>query len=121
MKQDRMARVNRLVQTTLAEIVPSRLKDPRVAAAGILTITAVRTTPDLRQAKVYLCFNGNDERVRAALDGLEAAQKFIRSELGRRIRLKYTPELTFELDQTIESAARIETILQELAAEEDHE
>ena len=121
MKTDRMARVNRLVQAALAEIVPSRIKDPRVHAAGIMAITSVRTTPDLRYATVYISFNGTREQQRAAIEGLGGASKFIRAELGRRVHLKFTPEPTFKLDDVIESAAHIESILQELATDDDHE
>lgn len=121
MKTDRMARVNRLVQTALAEIVPSQIKDPRVHAAGIMAITSVRTTPDLRYASVYISFNGTEEQRQSALQGLDGAARFVRAELGRRVRLKYTPELSFKLDDVIESAARIEGILKELAVEDEHE
>ena len=120
MKTDRMARVNRLVQTALAEIVPSQIKDPRVRTR-IFSITGVRTTPDLRWATAYLSIHGTDREQAIVLEGLTAASKFIRSELGRKVRLKYTPEVTFKLDDVIESAARIENILHELAAEDEHE
>lgn len=120
MKTDRMARVNRLVQTALAEIVPSKINDPRVQAA-IFSMTAVRTTPDLRWATVFLSVNGTDRQQRQVLEGLTAASRYIRLELGRRVSLKYTPELTFKMDDVAESAARIEDILKELATEEDHE
>ncbi len=120
MKSDRMARVNRLIQGALAEIIPVQIKDPRVQSAGIFSITGVRTTPDLRFATVYVSVNAEQEQA-PVIDGLNGAKKFIRSKLGRRVHIKYTPELTFKKDEVIESAARIETILAELATEDDND
>jgi ribosome-binding factor A len=125
-KPDRLARVNRLIQMTLAELVPE-VRDPRVSAPALLSVTGVRTSPDLRHAKVYLSIAGRSEVQEAALAGLQRASGFLRGELGRRVQLRYLPELHFELDATIESAARIEGILHELelerppAAEEEQE
>lgn len=116
MKSDRIARVNRLIQTTLADLL-SQVKDPRVTAATVLSVMAVRTSPDLRHAKVYLAISGTPEDRQAVLAGLERAQGFLRGELGRSIRLRYSPELHFFLDETIESAARIDEILHELGSE----
>ncbi len=121
MKTDRMARVNRLVQAALAEIIPSQIKDPRVHAGAIFSITSVRTTPDLRYASVFVSIHGAEPEQTPVLEGLNGARRFVRSELGRRVRLKYTPELNFKLDDVIESAARIETILAELATEDENE
>jgi ribosome-binding factor A len=115
-KADRLARVNRLIQTTLAELL-RQVKDPRVTAATVLTVTAVRTSADLRHAKVYLAVSGTAEEQQAVVQGLERAQGFLRGELSRSIRLRYSPELHFLVDETIESAARIDRILRELASE----
>ncbi len=116
MKPDRLTRVNRLIQMTLAELVPT-VRDPRVRAPALLSVTAVRTSPDLRHAKVFLSIAGTAEGKAAALAGLASASGYLRGELGRSVRLRYLPELHFELDETIESAARIEGILQELERE----
>jgi ribosome-binding factor A len=115
-KPDRLARVNRLIQTTLAELVP-QVRDPRVSAPSLLSVTGVRTSPDLRHAKVYLSIAGSTEAKSAALAGLQRASGFLRAGLGREIQLRYLPELHFELDATIESAARIEGILREIESE----
>lgn len=116
MKQDRMARVNRLLQTTLAEMIPA-CKDPRVRRVAILAITGVEASPDLHHAKVFLAISGTEEEREGALSGLKGASKFLRSRLGAEVSLRYTPELHFELDRTQDSAARIENILMELASE----
>ncbi len=83
MKSDRMARVNRLIQGALAEIIPVQIKDPRVQSAGIFSITGVRTTPDLRFATVYVSVNAEQEQA-PVIDGLNGAKKFIRSKLAAR-------------------------------------
>jgi len=118
MKSDRMARVNRQLRQDLAELIPGRIKDPRVHAAPMVTVVEVRTTPDLRHAKVYLSILGEETQRRSALEAIEGAGGFLRMELGRRVRLRYTPELHFTLDESLDSADRIDRILDEIAAED---
>lgn len=116
MKHDRMARVNRLLQTTLADMVPGLVKDPRVRDDVMVSVMEVRATPDLRHARVYVSIHGGGEaRQEAALQALVQARGFLRGELGRRVRLRYTPELEFTRDTTLDHAAHIEGILRELA------
>ncbi len=117
MKQDRMARVNRLIRSTLADMIPGVVEDPRVNRPEVVAIAEVQTTKDLRFAKVYMVINGDLQRREEAISGLQHASKFLRSELGKRIHLHYVPELQFCLDATIESANRIEQILLEIAQE----
>jgi ribosome-binding factor A len=117
MKQDRITRVNRLLQETLAEMIHA-VKDPRVARASVLSVVGVQTTPDLRHAKVYLSIAGEERVQHEALAGLNHARGYLRTELGRAVRLRCTPELHFVIDETIERAARIEGILREIADEE---
>ena len=119
MKQDRMARVNRLIQATLADLLPEAVKDPRVANQQLLTIVAVRTTRDLRYAKVYYTLLGTAQEQRWVQEGLERARGCLRGELAHRLRLRYTPELEFPPDSTQESAAHIEQVLREIAEEGD--
>jgi phosphoesterase RecJ-like protein len=112
--KDRMARVNRLLQTTLAGMVPGLVKDPRVQEL-IVSVAEVRTTPDLRQARVFVSIFGADaEKERAGLEALNQARGFLRGELGRRVRLRHTPELAFERDISQEHAAHIEEVLRDL-------
>jgi ribosome-binding factor A len=118
-KQERMSRVNRLLQMALADMIPQLVKDPRITRLAVLSITAVKATPDLRQAKVYVSIAGEIAEQEEALAALQSARGFLRSELGRAVRLRYTPELTFVLDDTLDHAAKIERILRELAAEGD--
>ena len=116
MRHDRMARVNRLLQTTLADMVPGLIKDPRVREPVMVSLMEVRTTPDLRHARVYVSIRGGGEhREQAAFEALQQASGFLRAELGRRARLRHTPELEFARDTTLDNAAHIEGILRELS------
>lgn len=110
----RMEKVQKLARQVLGEIIHD-LKDPRV---GFATVTAVRVSPDLRHARVFVSVLGNEEEQKRTMAGLESAKSHIRSELGHQMRMKYTPELVFILDQVEETAGRIETLIHELHKEE---
>lgn len=97
-------------------VVRGSIKDPRVRDAGIITITHLRLTGDLRQARVFFTVHEAEqatlEKVRI---GLQSAAGFMRREIGERLRLKVTPELTFEIDHALEQEDRIEQLLREVA------
>lgn len=112
----RVGRVSEQIKKELSLILQSEIKDPRI---GFITVTGVEATNDLSQAKVYLSVLGNDEQKEDTLSALEKAQGFIRSELGRRIRLRHVPELLFRFDTSIDYGSRIETLLKELNDGED--
>jgi ribosome-binding factor A len=110
-----MRRVNESVRQVLAEALPE-LKDPRI---GLVTVTAVETSPDLRQATVYVSVLGSGRKRRASLDGLEAAHGVLQSRLARELRMKRTPQLTFEYDPTVERGVRMTRLIDELAPDDD--
>jgi ribosome-binding factor A len=114
---DRMRRVNHLVQEVLAEAVPE-LNDPRI---GLITITGVETSTDLRHARVFVSVLGGEKRRRASLEGLEAAHGLLQARLGRELTLKRTPQLTFEYDPTVERGVRMTQLIDELAPDADDE
>ena len=91
------------------------LKDPRV---GFATITAVRVTPDLRHARVFVSVLGSAEEREETMKGLRSAKSFLRGELGRQMRVKYLPELTFELDHQAEDAEHLEELLRKIHQED---
>ncbi len=93
----------------ISEILLKELKDPRI---GFVTITKVAVTDDLRQAKVYYSVFGGEQEKEDSLQGLESATGYIKRELGRRMRLKYMPEITFFFDDSLEYGAHIEELLQ---------
>jgi ribosome-binding factor A len=112
---ERMRRVNESVKQVLAETLPE-LKDPRI---GLITVTAVETAPDLRHATVYVSVLGSDRKQRASLQGLEAAHGVLQSRLARELRLKRTPQLTFEYDPSVERGVRMTRLIDKLAPDDD--
>jgi ribosome-binding factor A len=110
-----MRRVNESVRQVLAEALPE-LKDPRI---GLVTVTGVETAPDLRHAKVFVSVLGSSRKRRASLDGLEAAHGVLQSRLARELRMKRTPQLTFEYDPTVERGVRMTRLIDELAPDDD--
>jgi ribosome-binding factor A len=109
MSAERMRRVDEAVRQVLGDVA-QELKDPRV---GFVTVTDVKTSPDLRHARVYVSVLGDEGAQTASLDGLRSAHGFLQAKVAAELRLKRTPELTFELDHTAERAARLEEILRE--------
>src|SRR5438045_5997254 len=112
---ERMRRVNESVRQVLAESVPE-LKDPRI---GLVTVTGVDTAPDLRHATVYVSVLGSAKRRKASLVGLEAAHGLLQSRLARELRMKRTPQLTFEYDPSVERGVRMSRLIDELAPDDD--
>ena len=87
------------------------MKDPRI---GFVTVTTVEVSSDLRYAKVFVSVFGREAQQEDALKALRRAQGFVRTELGRRIRLRHTPEVTFVLDRSIGEGARVIRIIDEI-------
>ena len=112
---ERMRRVNESVLQALSEALPS-LKDPRI---GFVTITAVRTTPDLQQAKVFVSVLGSEKKIGPAIEALNAAHGVLQARLNRELRMKRIPQLTFEYDPTAAEAARMTKLIDELAPSDD--
>lgn len=110
----RSNRVAEQMKKELGDIITRKLKDPRV---GFITITDVNVTGDLQQATVYITSLGNDHERQETLKALEKAKGFIRSEIGSRIRLRRTPEITFEFDASVEYGNKIESLLRSLNEE----
>ena len=127
MATNRLNRINEDIQRELSVLIP-RVKDPRVQQ-GMVTVTGVETTPDLRYAKVYLSILGevNEKELRR---GLRSAGPWLRRELGGSLTLRYTPELVFERDRSIENGAKLTKLIDDVMAgearsdgeqEEDHD
>ena len=114
----RSTRVGEQMKKELSDILGRKLKDPRV---GFVTVTDVEVSGDLQQAKVFISVLGDAEKRSDTLKGLEKAKGFIRSELGQRIRLRKTPELLFEFDESIDYGNRIESLLHQIHKEKKNE
>jgi ribosome-binding factor A len=111
---ERMRRVNESIRQVLSESV-GELKDPRI---GFVTVTGVKTTPDLRHAKVFVSVLGAERKRRATLAGLQAAHSVLQGRLARELRLKRTPQLTFEYDPSVERGVRMTKLIDELAPDD---
>ena len=107
----RVGRVAEQIKKELGQMLQQELKDPRI---GFVTVTGVDVTNDLSQAKVYLSVLGSEEEKENTLKAIAGASGYIRSEIGRRIRLRHTPELVFKFDESIDYGSRIERLLQQL-------
>jgi ribosome-binding factor A len=112
---ERMRRVNESVRQVLAETLPE-LKDPRI---GLVTVMGVDTSADLRQATVYVSVLGSEKKRSATLRGLEAAHGVLQSRLARELRMKRTPQLTFQYDPSVERGVRMSQLIDELAPDDD--
>ena len=118
MSNNKLNRTNDDIQFVLARLL-GQIKDPRVQQGGLISITRVDTTGDLRYSKVYLSVLGEiDEK--EFKKGLKSAAPWLRRELGSSLNLRYTPELIFELDKSIEHGAYINKIISELNIPEEH-
>ncbi|WP_409275711.1 30S ribosome-binding factor RbfA [Neobacillus sp. SCS-31] len=111
----RANRVGEQMKKELTDIIGRKIKDPRI---GFVTVTDVQVTGDLQQATVYISVLGDEEQRENTLKGLAKAKGFIRSEIGSRIRLRKTPEIVFEFDESIDYGNRIETLLTKIHNEE---
>jgi ribosome-binding factor A len=110
-----MRRVNESVRQVLAEAIPE-LKDPRI---GLVTVTGVVTSPDLRYAVVHVSVLGSERKRAASLRGLDAAHGVLQARLARELRMKRTPQLTFEYDLSVERGVRMTQLIDELATEHE--
>jgi len=110
MSADRMRRVDEAMREVLSDAITSELKDPRV---GFITVTAVDTSPDLRQARVFVSVLGTASERKRSLQGLRSAHGFLQRRVADELRLKHTPTLEFAYDDTAENAARINALLAE--------
>jgi ribosome-binding factor A len=106
----RSQRVGDLLREEIADIIIFKLKDPRI---GFVTVTGVDVTDDIKIAVVYISILKEEEK-KTTLEILNSAKSFIRSELSKRLRMKFIPSIEFRLDSSIEYGSRIETLLNDI-------
>ena len=111
MARRRAQRAAKLIQEEISKIIQGELKDPRI---GFVTVTGVDVTDDLRCAKVFITVL-KEENKKKTLKALEHARGFIRREIGHRIKSKFTPEIEFRFDESIERGTHIEEVLKKIA------
>jgi ribosome-binding factor A len=108
----RLARLNEQVREDLAELITRELKDPRIA--GLVSVTAVELSPDLRHARIFISVYGTEEQRRQTFAALHSATGFLRSQLAARMTTRRAPELHFVPDISIERGQRILRLLHEI-------
>jgi ribosome-binding factor A len=111
--RQRQERLSALIREEISEILLRRVKDPRILS-NFIVITEVEISKDLRYARIYVSVYGSEEEKRETMKGLESAKGFIRSELGKDLRIRFIPEISFELDESLERGDRILRKLKEL-------
>jgi ribosome-binding factor A len=114
MGDGRMRRVDEAVREVLSDAIAKDLLDPRV---GFVTVTAVKTSPDLRHARVYVSVLGDDETRAETLDGLRSAHGFLQGRVAAELSLKHTPALSFKYDESIDRGMRISQLLDDNPAD----
>lgn len=112
---DRIVRISEEVKKEISNIIQNELKDPRLP--NMVSIVSCNVTKDLRYAKVFISVLGNDEEKKNAISALKSAAGYIRRELGHRVQLRYTPEIHFELDTSIEHGIYINKLLDDAKKE----
>jgi len=115
MPTQRQVRLGELLREEVSRIIREEVKDPRL---GFVSLTEVEVAPDLRQATIFVSVMGTPEEQRGNLAALESAAGFIRHRVGRDLRLRHIPELTFRLDRSLERGARIFELLAQVKREE---
>ena len=108
MGDGRMRRVDEAVRAVLSDAIAKDLQDPRV---GFVTVTAVKTSPDLRHARVYVSVLGDEQARAETLDGLRSAHGFLQGRVAAELSLKHTPTITFEYDESIDRGMRISQLI----------
>lgn len=116
--QTRLGRIEEEYKKELSQIIGYELKNPNVT--GLISVTKVKVTNDLKYARVYVSVL-NAKNVKDTIAGLKKSSGFIRSELARRVNLRNTPELIFELDDSLEYGAKIDTILKEIMPKKEED
>jgi len=116
LESQRARRVGEQIQKEVSALLVKGLKDPRI---GFVTITGVEVTPDLHLARVYFTVMGDATARAESEKGLKSSESFIRRELGRRLRMRYVPDILFQYDSSLDYGNRIESLIQEIHADED--
>lgn len=116
--QNRLGRIDEEYKKEISQIISYQLKNTNVT--GLISVTKVKVTNDLKYAKVYVSIL-NSKNLKETMEGLKKSSGFIRSELARKINLRNTPEILFELDDSLEYGAKIDSILKEIMPKKEEE
>jgi ribosome-binding factor A len=116
MNSRRPDRVSEAIREAVAMFLTEGVKDPRVK--GLVTVTGVDVTRDLRHARVHVSIMGTEEEKKETMEGLQSVAGHLRAKLGRTLRLRVTPELDFRYDASIAHAARIDSLLEQIRTDD---
>ena len=112
----RVARVSASIKREVSQMILNDIKDERVGA-GMVSVTDVDVAGDLQHAKVFVSIYGTDEAKAETMAGLKAAEGYVRKQLGQRIKLRRTPEVTFKEDRSFDMAANVLNVINQISAE----
>jgi len=115
MSSRRQKQINQTIRRELSDLLARHVGDPRIV--GIISITEVDISPDLKQAKVYISVMGDEQQKDEVFEGLASASDFLRRELGNRIRIRYIPKLIFKRDDSLEKAERLLQLINQTVSE----
>ena len=113
-KQLRIEKLQELIKQEMGKMLLTDLKDPRI---GFVTVTDVEMTGDLRSAKIFISVMGGEDKVKSSLEGLQSALGYIRREIGQRIKIRFTPEISFALDTSLDYGDHIQKLLLKVEGE----
>jgi ribosome-binding factor A len=111
----RTEQVNDLIRAELAELLRDEVNDPRLK--GLVTVTRVEVSPDMRRARAHISVLGSDEDRASTMEALESARPYLRREVGHRVRMKYIPDLRFVSDTSMAEAQQMTDLMRQTAAE----
>ncbi len=111
----RAERVSNLIRQEICRLLQEQVNDPRLS--GLISVTKVSTSPDLKQAKVYVSVLGEQANKNEILQGFKSASGFFRRELSRRLILRFIPELSFEYDDSIEHGAKVLKLIEQVTTD----
>ena len=115
--QLRVEKLQELIKQEVGKILLMDIKDSRI---GFVTVTGVEMTSDLREAKIFVSIMGNEEQIKSTWEGLQSALGFIRREIGKRIKIRFTPEISFALDKSLDYSEHIQKLLLKIEQEGSH-
>ena len=113
----RIERVNNLIRQEISELLQRQVKDPRLG--NFVAVTEVRTSPDLKHAKIFVSCMGSEEEKQETLIALASASGFLRSQMIKHLRLRYTPSLSFQWDDSIERGTHLLELIDRVSLNED--
>jgi ribosome-binding factor A len=114
----RPEKVREFIKEQVSEIIQHQLKDPRI---GFVSVTDVEVSGDLRHAKIFVSVLGDEAAKTDTMTGLTSAIRYVRGELGRRLQMRFTPEILFRLDESIERGTRVMSLIREVSEEKPDE